>query len=95
MGFSQGAGQCGVALTGSFLPLDPIHWLNTNDCAAEQSLSYGTQLAPKCPLLSVTLSGHAGFALRLAGFENVRILQGGFSEWKAKGGMDAAAKATH
>jgi 3-mercaptopyruvate sulfurtransferase SseA len=30
----------------------------------------------------------------LAGYENVRILQGGFAEWKAKGGMDAAAKAT-
>lgn len=43
---------------------------------------------------SGSLSAQAGFALRLAGFENVRILQGGFSEWKAKGGLDAAAKAT-
>jgi rhodanese-related sulfurtransferase len=41
-----------------------------------------------------SLSAQAGFALRLAGYENVRILQGGFAEWKAKGGMDAAAKAT-
>lgn len=41
-----------------------------------------------------TLSAQAGFALRLAGYENVRILQGGMSEWKAKGGFDAAAKAT-
>lgn len=41
-----------------------------------------------------TLSAQAGFALRLAGYENVRILQGGFSEWKAKGGLDAAARAT-
>jgi rhodanese-related sulfurtransferase len=41
-----------------------------------------------------SLSAQAGFALRVAGFENVRILQGGFAEWKAKGGMDAAEKAT-
>ena len=41
-----------------------------------------------------SLSAQAGFALRLAGYENVRILQGGFAEWKAKGGLDAANKAT-
>lgn len=41
-----------------------------------------------------TLSAQAGFALRIAGYDNVRILQGGFAEWKAKGGLDAAAKAT-
>jgi rhodanese-related sulfurtransferase len=41
-----------------------------------------------------SLSAQAGFALRVAGFENVRILQGGFAEWKAKGGMDAATRAT-
>ena len=41
-----------------------------------------------------TLSAQAGFALRLAGYENVRILQGGFAEWKAKGGLDAASRAT-
>ncbi len=40
-----------------------------------------------------SLSAQAGFALRVAGYENVRILQGGFEEWKAKGGFDAAAKA--
>ena len=39
-----------------------------------------------------SLSAQAGFALRVAGYENVRILQGGFTEWKAKGGFDAAAK---
>ena len=39
-----------------------------------------------------TLSAQAGFALRVAGYENVRILQGGFTEWKAEGGLDAAAK---
>ncbi len=40
-----------------------------------------------------TLSAQAGFALRLAGYENVRILQGGMAEWTARGGFDAAAKA--
>jgi len=40
-----------------------------------------------------SLSAQAGFALRVAGYENVRILQGGFAEWKAKGGLDAASKA--
>lgn len=40
-----------------------------------------------------SLSAQAGFALRVAGYENVRILQGGFSEWKVKGGLDAAARA--
>lgn len=39
-----------------------------------------------------SLSAQAGFALRVAGWENVRILQGGMEEWKAKGGFDAAAR---
>lgn len=41
-----------------------------------------------------TLSAQPGFALRLAGYEKVRILQGGSAEWKAKGGLDAATRAT-
>ena len=41
-----------------------------------------------------SLSAQAGFALRVAGWENVRILQGGMAEWQAKGDFDAAAKAT-
>jgi len=41
-----------------------------------------------------SLSAQAGFALRVAGYDNVRILQGGFAGWKAKGGLDAASKAT-
>ena len=40
-----------------------------------------------------SLSAQAGFALRVSGWENVRILQGGFSEWQSKGGLDANAKA--
>jgi rhodanese-related sulfurtransferase len=43
---------------------------------------------------SGSLSAQAGFALRVAGLENVRILQGGFDEWKAKGGFDASTRAT-
>ncbi len=41
-----------------------------------------------------SLSAQAGFALRVAGWDNVRILQGGMEEWKAKGGFDAATRAT-
>lgn len=40
-----------------------------------------------------SLSAQAGFALRVSGWENVKILQGGFAEWKAKGGLDANARA--
>lgn len=40
-----------------------------------------------------SLSAQAGFALRVAGWENVKILQGGFAEWKAKGGLDANVRA--
>jgi len=39
-----------------------------------------------------SLSAQAGFALRVAGYENVRILQSGFADWKSKGGFDAAEK---
>jgi rhodanese-related sulfurtransferase len=40
-----------------------------------------------------SLSAQAGFALRVVGYENVKILQGGFKEWEAKGGLDANARA--
>jgi len=36
-----------------------------------------------------TLSAQAGFALRVAGMDNVRILQGGLNDWKSKGGFEA------
>lgn len=39
-----------------------------------------------------SLSAQAGFALRVAGWKNVRILQVGMTEWMAKGGLDAASK---
>lgn len=40
-----------------------------------------------------SFSGQVAMALRLDGFENVRILHGGYNEWKARGGLDAYAKA--
>lgn len=42
---------------------------------------------------SGSLSAQAGFALRVSGYENVRIIQGGFDAWKAKSGFDATEKA--
>jgi rhodanese-related sulfurtransferase len=42
-----------------------------------------------------SLSAQAGFALHVAGWDNVKILQGGLEEWRAKGGFDAASKVTH
>lgn len=41
-----------------------------------------------------SFSGQVAMALRMAGFENVRILHGGYGEWKARGGMDAHARAS-
>lgn len=41
-----------------------------------------------------SLSAQAGFALRVAGYDNLRILQGGYVEWKTKGGFDASTKST-
>lgn len=41
-----------------------------------------------------SLSAQAGFALRVSGWENVKILQGGYAEWNAKGGLDANARAS-
>lgn len=61
-----------------------------------QVLAKSAQIPKNKPVLvycnSGTLSAQAGFALRVAGWDNVRILQGGYSEWKAKGGMDASLK---
>ena len=37
-------------------------------------------------------SAQSAMALRMAGYENVRILHGGFSEWKARGGFDASTR---
>lgn len=41
-----------------------------------------------------SLSAQGGLALRVAGWDNVRILQGGFEEWQNKGGLDANTRAS-
>ncbi len=41
-----------------------------------------------------TLSAQAVFALRLLGHDNVKVLQGGIEEWKAKGGFEANKRAS-
>ncbi len=43
---------------------------------------------------SGTLSAQAAFTLKLAGVENVLILQGGLNQWKAEGGFDASRRVT-
>lgn len=43
---------------------------------------------------SGSLSAQAVFALRLLGYDNVRVLQDGIEGWKAKGGFDAHARAS-
>lgn len=58
-----------------------------------QVLARRSELPKDKPILiycnTGTLSAQAGFALRVAGFDNVRILQGGMREWQAKGGFEA------
>lgn len=41
-----------------------------------------------------SLSAQAVFALRLLGYDNVKVLQDGFEGWKAKGGFDAHERAS-
>ncbi|MDD4880741.1 MAG: rhodanese-like domain-containing protein [Gallionellaceae bacterium] len=43
---------------------------------------------------SGSLSAQAVFALRLLGWDNVKVLQDGFEGWKAKGGFEANARAS-
>lgn len=40
-----------------------------------------------------SFSAQSAMALRMAGFENVRILHGGFTEWNVRGGMEAHTRA--
>ena len=43
---------------------------------------------------SGSLSAQAVFALRLLGYDNVKVLQDGIEGWKKKGGFDAYARAS-
>src|SRR5512135_2622481 len=43
---------------------------------------------------SGSLSAQAVLALRLLGYDNVKVLQDGFEGWKKKGGFDAFARAS-
>jgi rhodanese-related sulfurtransferase len=43
---------------------------------------------------SGSLSAQAVFALRLIGYDNVKVLQDGFEGWKAKGGFEANKRAS-
>ena len=62
-----------------------------------QVLSQRNQIPKNKPVLiycnTGSLSAQAGFALRMAGYDNLRILQGGFEEWKTKGGLKANQRA--
>lgn len=42
---------------------------------------------------SGSLSAQAVFALRLLGYDNVKVLQDGYEGWKAKGGFEANQRA--
>jgi rhodanese-related sulfurtransferase len=41
-----------------------------------------------------SFAAQVAMALRLDGMENVRVLHGGYNEWKARGGLAAHARAT-
>jgi rhodanese-related sulfurtransferase len=43
---------------------------------------------------SGSLSAQAVFALRVLGYDNVKVLQDGIEGWKAKGGFEANARAS-
>ena len=62
-----------------------------------QVLARRSELPKDKPILiycnTGTLSAQAGFALRVAGFDNLRILQGGIREWQAKGKFEAYERA--
>lgn len=62
-----------------------------------QVLAHRSELPKEKPIIiycnTGTLSAQAGFALRVAGYDNLRILQGGMSDWRAKGGFEAYERA--
>lgn len=79
-----------------YRPSDPDvtqQWVNVRDVAAEHLVELRVVL-DQITAARDALSAQAEFALRIADYDNLRILQGGYAEWKAKGELDAAAKAT-
>lgn len=42
-----------------------------------------------------SLSAQGAFALKLAGWDNVKVLTGGYDSWKAKGGLGAYERASN
>ena len=62
-----------------------------------QVLARRSELPKDKPILiycnTGSLSAQAGFALRIAGYDNLRILQGGMEAWQAKGGFEAYERA--
>ncbi len=63
-----------------------------------QAVARRTELPQDCMVVmycnSGSLSAQAVFALRLLGYDNVKVLQGGIEGWKRKGGFDAYARAS-
>ena len=63
-----------------------------------QVLARRSELPADRPILlycnTGTLSAQAALALRVAGFDDLRILQGGLQGWRAKGGFDAYERAS-
>lgn len=39
-----------------------------------------------------SFAGQVAMALRMDGYDNVRLLHGGYNEWKARGGMEAQSR---
>jgi 3-mercaptopyruvate sulfurtransferase SseA len=84
--------------------LPPRNSQACNRCFARGSIEWRQTLARRGelpndkPILvycnTGSLPAQAGLALRVVGTQNVRILQGGFAEWKAKGGFDPYRRAT-
>lgn len=62
-----------------------------------QVLTRRSELPKEQPILIYCnmgmVSSQAGFALRVAGFDNLRILRGGIREWQSKGGFEAYERA--
>ena len=90
------AGASGLPVDAHLMVAEPLKFIDAFARAGAALITVHAEArgAAACLKKIKALGLKAGLALRLAGYENVRILQGGMSEWKARGGFDAAAKAT-